>query len=137
MLRRAPRNEVVLVDRGAEFAILEHLNDRPIPSPRAWWQGELGGRFAMVLERCAGRAGRMFLARYEARTLLHAEAELLEPALAGLIRQGHIAGPLPARPEGPGHAALPAHVEALRAIVGRGVAQMVAIRAAVVACIGI
>ena len=62
----------------------------------------------------------------EARTLLHTEADLLESALAGLIRQGHIAGPLPPRPEEASHAALAAHVEALRAIVGRSVAQMAA-----------
>ena len=80
MLRRAPRSEVVLVDRGAEFAILEHLNDRPIPSPRAWWQGELGGRFAMVLERCAGRASRMVLTE---RNHMALEA----PARLALARQ--------------------------------------------------
>lgn len=61
MLRRAPRSEVVLVDRSAEFAVLRHLNGGPVPSPRAYWQGSIGGRFAMVLERCPGRAERLLL----------------------------------------------------------------------------
>lgn len=61
MLRRAPKTEVVLVDRSAEFDILERLNGTGIPSPRAWWQGTLGGRFAMIMQRCKGRAERMTL----------------------------------------------------------------------------
>lgn len=61
MLRRAPRSEVVMVDRSAEFRILERLNSRSIPSPKAWWQGDLGGRPAMILECCEGWADRMAL----------------------------------------------------------------------------
>ncbi|MGE0233419.1 MAG: phosphotransferase family protein [Flavobacteriaceae bacterium] len=61
LLRRAPKTEVVLVDRSAEFAVLQRLNGSGIPSPRAWWQGMLGGRFAMIMQRCKGRAERMVL----------------------------------------------------------------------------
>ena len=61
LLRRAPESEVVQVDRSAEFGILDGLADTGVPSPRAYWQGSLGGRPAMILERCSGRADRLAL----------------------------------------------------------------------------
>lgn len=99
MLRRAPQSEVVLVDRAAEFAVLRHLNDGPVPSPRAYWQGVLGGRFAMVLECCAGRAERLLLTPRNRMGLSEAQrlalAEGMADRLADLhgMATGDLAGP--------------------------------------------
>ncbi|MGR3322497.1 MAG: phosphotransferase family protein [Sagittula sp.] len=89
VLRRAPRTEVVLVDRSAEYRILEALNDSGVPSPRAWWRGTFEGRPAMVLERCQGRAERMTLTPRNRMGLSETTRIALAGQITGILARLH------------------------------------------------
>jgi aminoglycoside phosphotransferase (APT) family kinase protein len=65
ILRKAPRNEVVLVERENEFWLLRALQPTGFPAPKAYCldrDGRWLDRPSMVLQRCPGVARRNLLA---------------------------------------------------------------------------
>jgi aminoglycoside phosphotransferase (APT) family kinase protein len=92
VLRRAPKNEIVLTAREDEFHFLKALESSPLPLPRALWM-DADGRWlkrpGMVVERCEGRDDRFLLMERNAAGLAVSGRVALATEMADLLAQVH------------------------------------------------